>query len=187
MRRARWPGAERQVSVMRSIRAALLLFSLLQAWAAGQTLTILHTNDLHARLLPLDSGPGGFARLAAIIRRERSGCGDCILLSAGDLVQGSPVSTIFKGRPVFEIANEFGYDAATLGNHDFDYGWQMTRRFIEIAHYPIVAANIVDGGGHPFTPKTNVVLNVNGLRIAVTGAMTDRLRTLSTPRLLGPW
>ena len=59
-------------------------------------LTILHTNDLHARLTPLDNGNGGFARLATVIRRERAGCGHCLLVNAGDLAQGSPVSTLFQ-------------------------------------------------------------------------------------------
>ena len=80
-----------------------------------RSLTILHTNDLHARLSPLDNRNGGFAYLASAIRRERGGCTDCILLNAGDLVQGSPVSTIFHGLPVFEIANLLGFDAATRG------------------------------------------------------------------------
>ena len=54
-----------------------------------------------------------------VSRRERAGCRDCILLNAGDVAQGTPVSTIFHGLPVFEIANLLGIDAATLGNHDF--------------------------------------------------------------------
>src|SRR5258708_505143 len=106
-----------------------------------RSLTILHTNDLHARLMPLENHHGGFAYLAAVIRRERANCKDCILLHAGDLAQGTPVSTIFHGLPVFEIANLLGFDAATLGNHDFDYGWMQTRKFIQIARYPIVSSN----------------------------------------------
>src|ERR1700678_3564419 len=84
---------------------AALQFAVLQLKAEVRTLTILHTNDLHARLSPLDNHHGGFAYLAAAIRHEREGCKDCILLNAGDLAQGSPVSTIYKGVPVFQIAN----------------------------------------------------------------------------------
>ena len=65
--------------------------------AEVRSLTILHTNDLHARMMPLENGHGGFAHLATVIRRERAGCKDCILLDAGDVVQGSPVSTMYKG------------------------------------------------------------------------------------------
>jgi len=152
-----------------------------------RSLTILHTNDLHARLTPLENGRGGFAALAAVIRHEREHCTDCILLNAGDLAQGTPVSTIFQGQPVFDIANLFGFDAATLGNHDFDYGWMQARRFLQTATYPIVSANMVDAEGGLFTQKPYVILHVNGLRVAVIGAMTEELRTLSTPKLLQQW
>ncbi len=67
---------------------------------------------------------------------ERDGCRDCLLLFAGDLVQGTPVSTIYHGLPVYEIANLFGFDAATLGNHEFDYGWPQARKFLANRELP---------------------------------------------------
>src|SRR6476646_6610133 len=149
-----------------------------------RSLTILHTNDLHARLTPLDNGNGGFAYLATTIRRERANCRDCVLLNGGDLVQGTPVSTIFHGLPAFQIGNLLGIDAATLGNHEFDYGWMQTRKFLQIATYPIVSGNVVNAKGETIT-KPYVILKVNGLRVAVIGAMTNVLRTFSTPTLLG--
>jgi 5'-nucleotidase / UDP-sugar diphosphatase len=165
----------------------IAVLAALQLTAEIRTLTILHTNDLHSRLTPLDNHHGGFAYLASAIRHEREGCVDCILLNAGDLAQGSPVSTIYKGMPIFEIANMFGYDAATLGNHDFDYGWQQARNFVEKANYPIVSSNIVDGENGLLTPKPWVILKVNGLRIGIIGAMTDDLHILTFPKLLGPY
>jgi 5'-nucleotidase/UDP-sugar diphosphatase len=167
--------------------AALALLICSALVAEVRTLTILHTNDLHSRLMPLDNKRGGFAYLATVIRRERANCRDCILLNAGDVAQGTPVSTIFHGLPVFEIANLLGYDAATLGNHDFDYGWMQARKFIDTSKYPIVSANIVNGKGELFTGKPYVILEVNGLRVAVLGAMTDSLKILSLPSLLGEW
>src|ERR1019366_3900636 len=122
---------------------ALALLACAPLAAEIRSLTILHTNDLHARMMPLENHRGGFAYLATVIRRERAGCHDCILLNAGDVVQGSPVSTIFHGLPVFEVANLLGYNVGTLGNHDFDYGWLQTRKFMQIATYPIVSANVV--------------------------------------------
>jgi 2',3'-cyclic-nucleotide 2'-phosphodiesterase (5'-nucleotidase family) len=150
-----------------------------------RSLTILHTNDLHSRLLPLENHHGGFAYLATVIRRERANCTDCILLNAGDVAQGSPVSTIFHGVPAFELANMLGYDAATLGNHDFDYGCDQARKFVEIAKYPIVSANMVAPNGGLLTPKPYLILQVNGLKVGVIGAMTDTLNTLTTPQTLG--
>jgi 2',3'-cyclic-nucleotide 2'-phosphodiesterase (5'-nucleotidase family) len=165
----------------------LLTLAVTQLTAEVRTLTILHTNDLHSRLTPLDSRRGGFAYLASVIRHERGGCVGCILLNAGDIAQGSPVSTIYKGMPIFEVANLLRFDAATLGNHDFDYGWQQTRNFIAMAKYPIVSSNIVDSNGALLTPKPWVILKANRLRVGVIGAMTEDLHNLSFPVLLGDW
>ncbi len=166
---------------------ALALFFCWPLSAEVRTLTILHTNDLHARISPLENHNGGFAYLAAAIRHEREGCHDCILLNAGDLVQGTPVSTIFHGLPVYEIANLLGFDAATLGNHEFDYGWPQVRTFMQVARYPIVTSNLVDSKDQLFTSKPWVILQVNGLRVAVIGAMTDSLKSLTTPNLMEDW
>ena len=168
-------------------RLALALLACTPLAAEIRTLTILHTNDLHARMMPLENHHGGFAFLATVIRRERDGCKDCILLNAGDVAQGSPVSTIFHGLPVFEVANLFGYDAGTLGNHDFDYGWMQTRKFMQTAKYPIVSCNVVGAEGQLLAEKPYVILNVNGLRVAVIGAMTDDLKTLTIPSTMQQW
>jgi len=80
---------------------------------ASQALTILHSNDLHAHLMPDDRDNGGFARLATEVRRQKAQCAACLYLNAGDLVQGTPVSTLFHGAPIYEIANLLGLDAST--------------------------------------------------------------------------
>jgi 2',3'-cyclic-nucleotide 2'-phosphodiesterase (5'-nucleotidase family) len=167
--------------------ALFLLLVCAPLTAEVRSLTILHLNDLHARLLPLENHHGGFAYLASVIRRERANCSDCILLNAGDIAQGTPVSTIFHGLPVFEIANQLGIDAGTLGNHDFDYGWMQARKFVEIAKYPTISCNVVGANGQLFTPKPYVILTVNGLRVAVIGAMMDTLNSLEFPKLMGEW
>src|SRR3954452_6644844 len=166
---------------------AVALFLSASGWAEIRTLTILHTNDLHARISPLDNGNGGFAYVASVVERERAGCKDCIFLNAGNLVQGSPVSTIFHGLPVYEIGNLLGFDAATLGNHEFDYAWPQAKKFLQTARYPIVTSNLEDDKGRPFTEHPYVILKVNGLRVAVVGAMTDSLKTLTTPKLMENW
>jgi len=102
-------------------------------------------------------------------------------------VQGSPVSTIFHGVPIYQLANLLGFDAACLGNHEFDYGWAQAAEFAKIAKYPIVTANVVNAAGKLMTPKPYVILKVNGLRVAVIGGMTDTLKSLTTPKALGEW
>ena len=175
--------------MVRSISRRLALLLVACAPLAGEvrSLTILHINDLHARLMPLENKHGGFAYLDTVIRHEREGCNDCILLNAGDVAQGTPVSTIFHGLPVFEVANLLGIDVGTLGNHDFDYGWMQARKFMATATYPIVSDNIVGAKGELFAAKPYIILKVNGLRVAVIGAMTDDLKTLTIPAAIAPW
>ena len=153
--------------------------------AEVRPLTILHTNDLHARFQPLENHHGGFAYLATAIRRERTNCVDCILLNAGNLVQGTPVSSIFHGLPVYEVANLLGFDAATLGNHEFDYGWLQVSGSSRRPGIPWSRRNLVNPKGELFTPKPYVILQRKGLRVAVIGAMTETLNTLTNPQSLG--
>src|SRR6058998_1969914 len=136
------------MSRLRFLTLSLLLFAgLAPAQSDVRKLSILHTNDLHARFLPDGRHQGGFAYLAAAIRREKAGCSWCLVLDSGDLVQGSPVSTIYRGLPVYAVVNLFAPDVSTIGNHEFDYGWRRILDFIHTAHFPIVSANIQDGQG----------------------------------------
>ncbi|MBI3207467.1 MAG: bifunctional metallophosphatase/5'-nucleotidase [Candidatus Solibacter usitatus] len=156
--------------------------------ALSQTrpLTILHTNDLHARLQPDDRKQGGLPYVAAVLRKERAGCGHCLHLSAGDIVQGTPVSTIFKGVPLFDVANKLGIDAFTLGNHEFDYGYAQLPVFIRRARFAIVSANIVDGNRHLVPPY--VIRKVGGLRVGIIGAVMGNLTSgFLKPGAAGPW
>src|SRR4029077_13813179 len=104
-------------------------------------LTILHFNDLHDRLLPDPDGRGGVAHLATLLKRERAAAHASLTLHAGDLVQGTPVSTLFEGLPDYEIANSLGIDVNCLGNHEFDYGWEKIPGFLRKAEFPTVSAN----------------------------------------------
>ncbi len=171
-------------------RLFLVLFAAGSSFAqtSPRALTILHTNDLHARLLPDARHLGGFAAYATVIRRETAGCHSCMVLNAGDLVQGTPVSTIFRGAPVYQIANKLGFTVSTLGNHEFDYGWEMIRRFFQIARFPTVSANIVDDSGKLFAPRPYLIKKVNGIRVAVIGAVMGNLvEKYLAPGVSGPW
>lgn len=173
--------------------AALAFTALIGGWALwGQsgpvTLTILHTNDLHAHLLPDDRGLGGFAYVAGVVRDQREHNPACLYLNAGDLVQGTPVSTIYQGLPVYEIANRMGIDVSTLGNHEFDYGWQRILTFVKVAKFPVVSANVENDKGALLTGKGFVIKNVGGLRVAVIGVLMGDLKgNFSTAEQTGPW
>jgi 5'-nucleotidase/UDP-sugar diphosphatase len=160
------------------VKRRLLLFSTLSLGLWGQAtkpLTILHTNDLHARLLPSDRQLGGFAQVATLLRREREGCRNCLTLDAGDMVQGTPVSTMFRGLPVYEIVNAFGYDASTLGNHEFDYGWQRIKDFERTAKFPVLNANVVDQHGRTLLKRNWLRKKVGGIRVGIVGVLMENL------------
>lgn len=178
--------------MIRRNRFVKLLLALCLAAQLGaqdiRPLTILHTNDLHAHIQPDSDGLGGFAYLATALRNERAHCQACIFLNAGDLVQGTPVSTIFHGEPIYELANLLNIDVSTLGNHELDYGWNEAGKFSAIAKFPIVSANILDAVGQPVTGKAYVIENVGGIRVAVIGAVLGDLGTaFTTPEEMGPW
>ena len=168
-------------------RLISLLLCLSPVAAQIKPLTILHSNDLHAHLTPDDQNNGGFARLATEVRRQKAQCAACLYLNAGDLVQGTPVSTLFHGSPIYRIANLLGLDASTLGNHDFDYGWRRTQEFIRIARFPVVSANIVNAEGKTMTAPY-VIRTVGGIRVGIIGAILgDLVGTVTTAESAGPW
>jgi 2',3'-cyclic-nucleotide 2'-phosphodiesterase (5'-nucleotidase family) len=152
-----------------------------------RSVTILHTNDLHATLLTSPEGVGGFARLATAVRQEKQKSSASLYLDGGDLVQGSPVSTLFRGLPIFEVANGLGLDAAALGNHEFDYGWSRIRDFQKQARFPLLAANVVNDAGQLLLPPGYLIKEVGGVRFGIVGAVTERTNTSVRARERGPW
>ena len=90
------------------------------------TITILHTNDMHSHIEPFKSGKykglGGIAQRATIIRQIRKKEKNVLLLDAGDIFQGTPYFNYYGGELEFKLMSKMNYDAATLGNHDFDNG-----------------------------------------------------------------
>ena len=107
--------------------------------------TILHTNDFHGQLEPVGTSNPGSARVAGVVEGVRTSVGaeNVLLFDIGDEMQGSLLSNIWKGQPVIDVYNEMGYDAATFGNHEFDWGQaNLITRTLQ-ATYPYLAANIV--------------------------------------------
>jgi len=171
------------------MRLLALFLAVLPLFAQDiRPLTILHSNDLHAHLLPDDQGKGGFAYLATAVRAERARSSASLYLNAGDLVQGTPVSTLFQGLPIYQIANRLGFDVSTLGNHEFDYGWRRIQDFVKAANFPVVSANVVNDSGALLTGKPYVIKTVGGIRVAVIGVLLgDLVGNLATPDKVGPW
>ena len=155
----------------------LLLFTAVGAYAQKH-LEVLHTNDTHSCIMPLNpnladtavAGRGGFLRRVAMIKEERAKNPDLLLIDSGDFSQGSPFYTMFKGDVEIGLMNLMGYDAVTIGNHEFDFGLENMARIFKMAKFPVVCANYdftgtcVEGLVKPY-----VIIKRNGLRIGLFG------------------
>ncbi len=119
----------------------------LKASPSSNRLTILHTNDVHSHLDPFDSNHpkfpdmGGFARRATLINQIRNQREHVLLLDAGDIFQGTPYFNFFGGKPELELMTRMGYDAATIGNHEFDNGIDHLAKQIDHAGFPFICSN----------------------------------------------
>ena len=144
----------------------------------GKQLVILHTNDTHSCIYPLNTaladtmlaGRGGFLRRIAMLQEERQQHPDLLYLDSGDFCQGSAYFTMFKGDVEIGLMNRMHIDAATIGNHEFDFGQENMARLFRMANFPIVCANY-DFTGTPVegTVKRYITLKRNGLKIGVFG------------------
>lgn len=141
-------------------------------------LVVLHTNDTHSTILPLNptladtlkAGRAGCLRRIEMLREERRKTPDLLLFDSGDFFQGSPFYTMFRGEVEIAMMNQMGYDAATIGNHEFDFGLEEMARVFKMANFPIVCANY-DFTGTPVEGlvKPYVIIKRNGLKIGVFG------------------
>ncbi|WP_345952802.1 metallophosphatase [Mucilaginibacter sp. PAMB04168] len=157
--------------------AALSAYSF-DALAAGdlQHLTILHTNDVHSRIEPFpmdgsrNQGLGGAARRAALIKKIRAEHENVLLLDAGDIFQGTPYFNLFGGELELKLMSDMGYDAATMGNHDFDNGIDGFYKQLPNANFPILMSNYDFSNTvmHQST-KPYKIFNKKGLKIGVFG------------------
>jgi 5'-nucleotidase len=146
------------------------------AGAQKKQLTILHTNDTHSTILPISvqlpdtmkAGRGGFLRRIAMLKEERAKDPDLLLFDSGDFSQGSAYYTMFKGDVEVGLMNQMGYDAVTIGNHEFDFGLENMARIFSKATFPIVCSNY-DFTGTPCEGlvKPYVILKRKGVKIGV--------------------
>ena len=114
--------------------------------AADTVITILHTNDTHSQIDPLpandrNAGKGGVARRATLVKRIRKENPNTLLVDAGDVLQGTPYFNFYKGEVEYKAMSAIGYDAGTLGNHEFDNGVEALAAALKFANFDIVSAN----------------------------------------------
>lgn len=168
----------------RSIVIAALLSAVLCA-DGKKEIVVLHTNDMHSTVTPIGTniadtmkaGKGGMLRMVAMVKEERKRAHSLLLFDSGDFSQGSPYYNLYGGDVEIELMNRMGYDAAAIGNHEFDLGLENMARLFRQAHFPIVCANYdftntpVEGLVKPY-----VTIEREGMKIGVFGV---------SPRLSG--
>ena len=173
-----------RVRVMLSALLLMLLLLIVPSPAAQvPVLTILHFNDDY-QLTAVDGGAaGGLDRLAALVKRYREQEEPTLLLFAGDLISPSVESSVFKGAQLIDGLNLLRIDAATFGNHEFDYGPAELAKRVAESRFPWVATNtFVSPGLRPF-PGTRqfVILNAAGVTVGIIGLLTEETATSSSP------
>ncbi len=154
----------------------------LKALAADEVrLVILHTNDTHSRIdpFPMDggrnAGMGGIARRATLIKQIREEEPNVLLLDSGDIFQGTPYFNFFEGEIEFKAMTAMGYDASTLGNHDFDNGINGLVRMLPHAAFPFVSANYAIAPGSPLAGRVmpHLIKQVGPIKVGIFGLGID--------------
>jgi 5'-nucleotidase len=155
----------------------------------GIKLTILHTNDQHSRIDPFPDdgrkygGMGGMARRATLIERIRQQEPNVLLLDSGDIWQGTPYFNFFEGELEYKLMTQMKYDAATLGNHDFDIGLEGLQKQLPLAGFPFLTANydfsntILQGRFQPYKvfEKQGIRVGIFGLGIELDGLVSKNM------------
>ena len=167
------------------------------AAAADYTLTILHTNDFHARFEPISKydGPcssedntagecfGGSARLMTAITEARARSNNSILVDGGDQFQGTLFYTYYKGALAAEMMNKMGYDAMTVGNHEFDDGPEVLRGFMDAVSFPVLMSN-ADVSGEPLLSDKlakSAIIERGGEKLGLIGLTPQDTDELASP------
>ena len=164
----------------------VLLAGLTAAAKGKKELVVLHTNDTHSCVMPMNpnladtvlAGRGGFLRRVNMIKQQRQQHPDLLLFDSGDFSQGSGYYTLFKGEVEVGLMNEMHYDAATIGNHEFDFGMDNMAKLFRMATFPIVCSNydctgtVLEGLVKPY-----ITLKRNGVKIGIF-ALSPQLKGL---------
>lgn len=173
---------------------ALMLATVSASAKGPKKITVLHTSDTHSCVLPLNSnladknvaGRGGFIRRIDMLKQERQQDPKLLLFDCGDYSQGSSYYTMFQGDVEVGLMNQMHYDAATIGNHEFDFGLDNMIRLFKKANFPVVCSN------YDFADtelknivKPYLVLKRKGVKIGVF-ALCPPLEGLVSTKNYGP-
>ena len=160
--------------------ALAMIFSLTVTVSADETkgemdgyVVVLHTNDVHGAI-------SGYAKVAALKKAYEAEGAYVLLMDAGDFCQGDPTVSVSQGKTAVELMNMAGYDVTTLGNHEFDYGYDNLVNLSKEAKFPIVAANVLYQGKVAFN-SNQIFTTPSGVKIGVFGLETPETATKAHP------
>ncbi|QIK41806.1 multifunctional 2',3'-cyclic-nucleotide 2'-phosphodiesterase/5'-nucleotidase/3'-nucleotidase [Pontibrevibacter nitratireducens] len=183
---------------MKPILVATVALSALATSAHAEfSMTVLHTNDVHSRIEPISKYDstcsaedntagdcfGGMARVLTAINEARSENENVLLVDGGDQFQGTLFYTYYKGKAAAEFMNQMGYDAMTVGNHEFDDGPEVLRGFMDAVDFPVLMSN-ADVSGEPMLDgvlNKSTVVTVGGETIGLIGLTPEDTGELSSP------
>jgi 5'-nucleotidase len=141
-------------------------------------ITVIHTNDTHARLLEADGGLG-FAKIAALIKEAKASNPNTLVLDAGDTLHGLPIVNISKGENALKVLEAAGYDYMTLGNHDFNYGYERLVELKDMSKVVMLSANVSKDGKNLFTPYA--IKEIGGVKVGIFGLTTPETAYKTSP------
>ena len=150
-------------------------------WSSDKSdVTILYTNDVHT-YIDKQAPKLTYASIAALKQSYRDAGKPVLLVDAGDHVQGTAYGSMDEGASIIELMNAAGYDVATPGNHEFDYGMDRAKQIIKDADFPYLSCNWVDLRNNLRVLPSVKVFVKGGVRIAIVGVTTPETFTKSTP------
>ena len=165
------------LSLLLVLVMALGLGSAFAEPALTKDIVVLYTNDVHCGI---DAGIG-YSGLAAYRNKLVEEGNHVTLVDVGDAIQGEPVGTISQGSYIIDIMNHLGYDIATIGNHEFDYGMDRFLELKEMAQFPYVAVNFMDLQTMQPILEPYRIFDYEGVKVAYLGIATPKTFTSSTP------
>lgn len=140
---------------------------------SGKTV-ILHTNDVHGAV-------GRYPYIASVKENFQNRGAEVLLVDAGDYIQGTPYVNMSKGADAITVMNAAGYDFATIGNHEFDYGLDQLKADIKIAKFKTICANVLDENGNSIFVPNAMYTTKSGMKLGFFGVVTPETQTKSNP------
>jgi 5'-nucleotidase len=144
-------------------------------------ISIVHTNDTHARVEAGSYDGMGLDKVATIVNNVKAANPNTLVLDAGDALHGQTIATLVEGESIIKIFNEIGYDAMTAGNHDFNYGKERLLELADMANFPILGANVYKANYENFLPEY-VIKEVGGVKVGIFGLATPETKFKSHPK-----